>query len=458
MDKKKKIIIIGVITLVLVIIGTTYAILTWTSNKINIGLNSACFTIDYTKGQDISGNLKLIDFGSLYNPNNNTITIKEGMGLSYVNLGIKSTCTIGGYGSIYLNVTELSDTFKEGGNSYRALGVMLLKNTSNLSNNELTIENLKGQSFEMIDAQPITNTGTIKLVTEQLSNTKLNKYLVIIAVDSNSAGNDITSATFNGNISADAEQLVPTPGYCFNITNTNDEDMTASIGNNGYNCYESNSKGYETITDVVIPEKINGYTITSIGLEKSEQCRIGGQCAMNGKGLTSVVIPNTVKKIETWAFEQNQLTMVVIPDTVTTIEYMAFAYNQLTNVTIPDSVTSIGNAAFAYNQLTNITIPDSVTSIGNDAFGYNNLSWVLINSDSNLTDIYSAAFSSSSQTQEDNGITYVDNPNLKIYNNSGKAFDWNNIVIGRSGTPFVTGTTTATDKYNAVTVTTGQPN
>ena len=313
---------------------------------------------------------------------------------------------------------------------------MLLKNTSNLSNNELTIENLKGQSFEMIDAQPITNTGTIKLVTEQLSNTKLNKYLVIIAVDSNSAGNDITSATFNGNISADAEQLVPTPSYCFNITNTNDEDMTASIDNNGYNCYESNSKGYETITDVVIPEKINGYTITSIGLEKSEQCRIGGQCAMNGKGLTSVVIPNTVKKIETWAFEDNQLTMVVIPDTVTTIEYMAFAYNQLTNVTIPDSVTSIGNGAFRYN----------------------NLSWVLINSDSNLTDIYSAAFSSSSQTQEDNGITYVDNPNLKIYNNSGKAFDWNNIVIGRSGTPFVTGTTTATDEYNAVTVTTGQPN
>ena len=82
----------------------------------------------------------------------------------------------------------------------------------------------------------------------------------------------------------------------------------------------------------------------------------------------------------------------------------------------------------------------------------------MINSDSNLTDIYSAAFSSSSQTQEDNGITYVDNPNLKIYNNSGKAFDWNNIVIGRSGTPFVTGTTTATDEYNAVTVTTGQPN
>ena len=102
MDKKKKIIIIGIIALVLVIIGTTYAILTWTSNKINIGLNSACFTIDYTKGQDISGNLKLLNESDLIS--NNKFTIKEGIGISAVNIGIKSTCTIAGFGSIYLNV------------------------------------------------------------------------------------------------------------------------------------------------------------------------------------------------------------------------------------------------------------------------------------------------------------------------------------------------------------------
>ena len=59
------------------------------------------------------------------------------------------------------------------------------------------------------------------------------------------------------------------------------------------------------------------------------------------------------------------------------------------------------------------------------------------------------------------GVPLVDNPNLKIYNNSGKAFDWNNAVSGTSGTTFITGTTNAktsgSTTYNAVTVTTGQP-
>ena len=205
MEKKKKLIILGVIVLILAISGLTYAILTWTSTKINLGLNSGCFTIDYTKGQDISGNLKLLNGVELSDGNGNFV-IKEGMGLSYANLGIKSSCTIEGYGSLYLNVTTLSDSFKEGGDSNGALGYALLRNTSNLSNDKLTIENLKGQSFEIIDAQPITNTGTIKLVTEQLSNTELNKYLIVIFVISQAAGNSITSATFQGNISADAEQ------------------------------------------------------------------------------------------------------------------------------------------------------------------------------------------------------------------------------------------------------------
>ena len=235
MNKKKKLIIIGVIALVLVIIGTTYAILTWTSSKINLGLTSACFTIDYTKGQDISGNLKLLNINESFNIDDKTFTIKEGMGLSYVNMGIKSTCTIGGYGSIYLNVTELSDTFKKGGDSEGALGYAILRNTSNLSNNELTIDNLKEQAFEIIGIQPIMETGTITLITEQLSNTELNKYLIVIFVDSIFAGNDITSATFNGNISADAEQgKMPEP-VATAITNLYNNASKTTVTNNSIN-------------------------------------------------------------------------------------------------------------------------------------------------------------------------------------------------------------------------------
>jgi hypothetical protein len=65
-------------------------------------------------------------------------------------------------------------------------------------------------------------------------------------------------------------------------------------------------------------------------------------------------------------------TELVIPSkvdgySVTSIGGYAFHNNQLTSVTIPDSVTSIGSGAFRSNQLTSVTIPDSVTSIGNGA-------------------------------------------------------------------------------------------
>ena len=359
-------------------------------------------------------NLKLLNINEQFD-NDGNFVIEEGMGLSYANLGIKSSCTIEGYGSLYLNVTTLSDSFKEGGDSNGALGYALLRNTSNLSNDKLTIENLKGQSFEMIDAKPITNTGTIKLVTEQLSNTELNKYLIVIFVDSYSAGNSITSASFSGNISADAEQLVPTPSYCFTLTNRDETNKTASIED--YKCGVGNKNGYEEITDVIIPSVINGYKIVRIGNKQQYPCSSYDiTCSFSGWDLENVIIPN--------------------------------------------SVTEIGTNAFANNQLASIIIPDSVTTIGASAFEYNNLNYVLINVASNLTSIGNYSFESSNYSFNSNGITYVDNPNLKIYNNSGKAFDWNLAVNGTSGTSFVTGTTNAiTDgnrTYNAVTVTTGQ--
>ncbi len=89
--------------------------------------------------------------------------------------------------------------------------------------------------------------------------------------------------------------------------------------------------------------------------------------------------------------------------------------NQLTSVTIPDSVTTIGSSAFANNQLTNITIPNSVTTIGRYAF------YKSSTSNSNLT---------------------------KIINQTGKAFDWGQIVNGSYSTTeynFETGTVVNSD-------------
>ena len=171
-----------------------------------------------------------------------------------------------------------------------------------------------------------------------------------------------------------------------------------------------------TDTVVVIPSKINGVTVTTIGTD-----------AFLGLNITSVTIPASVTEIGSNAFagctnltsvhyagDWSNLTIqsgnpavqdaanaplfdfeftpdntavivtnykyngaaadVTIPSRykgkpVTTIGHAAFFNSAVTSVTIPDSVTSISDDAFVNcPQLTNISIPNSVTYIGFSAF------------------------------------------------------------------------------------------
>ena len=201
MEKKKKYLILGIIIL-LVLGGVTVAYLTWSSDKINIGLNSDCFTIDYTKGGDINNaSVKLMNESDLID-SNNKFTIKEGIALTYANIGIKSICGIEGYGSLYLNITSLSDAFTTG-NSVGALKYAILKNASTST---VSVTNLLNQSFDIEKTGSITSTGTKKILTKQLSNTEINKYIIVIYIDNNRAGNDVIGSTFSGKISASANQ------------------------------------------------------------------------------------------------------------------------------------------------------------------------------------------------------------------------------------------------------------
>ena len=86
--------------------------------------------------------------------------------------------------------------------------------------------------------------------------------------------------------------------------------------------------------------------------------------------LVAVDIGNTVTSIDEGALEGSGITSVVIPDSVTSIRSFAFRYcTNLTNVTIPDSMTGIGDEAFKEcSRLTSLTIGNGVTSIGVDAF------------------------------------------------------------------------------------------
>jgi len=92
----------------------------------------------------------------------------------------------------------------------------------------------------------------------------------------------------------------------------------------------------------------------------------------------NVVIPEqidgvTVTRIGNYAFYNNELQNVVIPDSVTHIGDWAFFYNnKLENIVISDFVTYIGDYAFDSNKLQNIVISDSIIRyIGFLAFGNN---------------------------------------------------------------------------------------
>ena len=74
----------------------------------------------------------------------------------------------------------------------------------------------------------------------------------------------------------------------------------------------------------------------------------------------NVIIPATIDGIPVTiigsnAFQDKGLTGVIIPNSVTIIDGSAFFGNQLTSITIPSSVTSIGTQAFDDNQLTSVT-------------------------------------------------------------------------------------------------------
>ena len=215
------------------------------------------------------------------------------------------------------------------------------------------------------------------------------------------------------------------------------------------------------ITSVVIPNMVkyigsyafSGNQLTSVVIPDSVTSV--GDSAFLSAQLTNVIIGNGVTSIENRAFQFNQLTNVVIPDSVTSIGYSAFSGNQLTSVTIGNNVTNIGNYAFSGNQLTNVLIPNSVTSIGDRAFDDNQLTSVIIGN--NVTSIGKFAFENNQLTEVTIPISVKSigagafhsrnssNPNLtKIVNKTGTSFAWplivNNAEIINGTNYFVTGT------------------
>ncbi|MDB4761254.1 leucine-rich repeat domain-containing protein [Akkermansiaceae bacterium] len=117
----------------------------------------------------------------------------------------------------------------------------------------------------------------------------------------------------------------------------------------------------KALGDLIIPAKIEGKPVTSIGDYAFRGCT----------SMTSITIPDGVTSIGDFAFHFcESLTSITIGDGVTSIGDGAFFQcNSLTSITIPDSVTSIGKSAFSRcSSLSAITFLGNAPKIGDNAF------------------------------------------------------------------------------------------
>lgn len=281
---------------------------------------------------------------------------------------------------------------------------------------EVTFEN---KSYE--DIFGIGCTGGFKFVKD-------NKWDDVWGFGAVSSG-ELYDAVYNGNLikidpGSDAEKSTHNFIIRLDLTNWNwntqmgatfTVTVAAATNTFDFNLTTGTITKYNgTDTVVVIPSKINGVTVTTIGTD-----------AFLGLNITSVTIPANVTEIGSNAFadctnltsvnyagDWSNLTIqsgnpavqdaaneqlfdfaftpdntavivirykgtaadVTIPSRykgkpVTMIDHAAFHDSAVTSVTIPDSVTAIPDYAFGFcSQLTNISIPNSVTFIGFSAF------------------------------------------------------------------------------------------
>ncbi len=135
----------------------------------------------------------------------------------------------------------------------------------------------------------------------------------------------------------------------------------------------------EALTEVTIPNNV-----TSIGDHSFQYCTnlvsvtvpngvstIGVSAFSECANLASVTLPNSVTTLGGGAFTYcTKLTSVNIPNRVTDIAYNSFSYCNLTSIVIPDTVKSIGNYAFDNSGLEMVTFQGDAPKIEYRSFEY----------------------------------------------------------------------------------------
>lgn len=123
--------------------------------------------------------------------------------------------------------------------------------------------------------------------------------------------------------------------------------------------------GYDNCTtEVIIPEKIDGKAV----------CSIGDGAFLNCEKLTMVSVPSSVTKIGSYAFSTcRNLSKIELSEGLLSIESEAFySCEKLRNISLPDSLITIGDYAFGWTPLESVRISEKVSTIGKGVFAFCN--------------------------------------------------------------------------------------
>ena len=110
---------------------------------------------------------------------------------------------------------------------------------------------------------------------------------------------------------------------------------------------------------MVIPETVQGCTVTGVGF-----------CAFRGTNVASLTLPDTIKYIDSFAFDGcTKLHTVNMNAELTSIGTAAFRRcSELTSINLGNSLKSLGSTAFKESGLVEISIPDTCETVGGTAF------------------------------------------------------------------------------------------
>lgn len=105
---------------------------------------------------------------------------------------------------------------------------------------------------------------------------------------------------------------------------------------------------------VTIPAQWNGLPVTSIHSHAFDNC----------SGVTKIILPDSIKTIESYAFFSCGMLEISIPASVSTIGASAFyGCKALKKLALPEGLKTISRQLFTYSGVQAVYIPASVTSI-----------------------------------------------------------------------------------------------